>query len=504
MKIASLQGPPRAVGSDVSWVADWLRELGIEPGQRVLVCDQNCPELVFTLLALILTDCSIVLVDDSVNRDTLHHMVKSSTPDALLAHAPTHLAPLVAPPPSAWDWFNGLVEKPQNLVLENRLSKGRDPKREDFAAVSTFASWADSLPWARREDALILFTSGSSGHPKGVVRSGTALMANIVSTKSVMGYNPDDVMLSLVPVTHQYGFSMALLAWLTGCTLALGNPSRPVESLKIISKMCDITVVDAAPSHYETLIRAQTVDDRFCASVRMWCVGGAPCPETLQQHFLQRFGKPLLDGYGMTELGNISLSTSDNSRGVGRPIPGVEVRIVDTSESGRVCSPGVQGRVLVRSEHSFHRYLDEEISQPLETWFDTEDLGLLDDDGTLHILGRIGAVHRHGHTLHLAGLESRLREHGLTAVFVATTSQHRNEKNVAGNAHLVAFVQGTEPRHLKQAVRDSLPRFAWPNVIYVLNQLPLLSNGKVDRAALSQWACGEDISDLNTKITFSG
>lgn len=465
MKLATLDTDPTPIAPAIGQAVAHLRAVGIEPGDRVLVCDENSPELVIALLALVQIDCSIVLADDSVDQSSLHHMVDVAAPKAVLARSTASLAPITTSPPSSWALFSTSPEPP--------------------AAVAEKASgWDASLPWIQREDALVLFTSGSSGQAKGVVRSGRAMMSNIEATHKVMGYRPDDVLLSLVPVTHQYGFSIALLAWLTSCTLALGHPSRPVESLRAMTQRCDVTVVDGAPSHYEALLTARTEDPSAGAQVRMWCVGGAPCSASLRNRFAEMFGEPLLDGYGMTELGNIALGTSDSPEGVGLPIPGVEVKVMDTTSPERECTPGRPGRLLVRSRHAFHRYLHEESPQPRDDWFDTEDLGWKAEDGTLHVVGRLGAVHRHGHTLHLAGLEAQLREHGLNAVLIAIDADETGETPQT-DARLLAYVEGTDQRALKREVRDSLPRFAWPNSITVLERFPLLPNGKVDRTALT-------------------
>lgn len=491
MKIATIDAPPRPMDPDVTGATRRLELLGIRPGHRVLVCDQSGPELVAALFALVLLDCSIVLADDSVDESTLRHMVDCASPDVVLARCPADWAAQVAPPPSEWGSTLALLRAKEGAPTQSGPSScSSSADCQPSAHVDSLPPWSESLSWARREDALILFTSGSSGRPKGVVRSGASMLANISATREAMGYRSDDVLLTLVPATHQYGFSVALLAWFTECTLALGHPARPEESLSAISRICDITVVDAAPSHYEALLAARHGQSDLTQRIRMWCVGGAPCPDSLRRRFHEAFGLPLLDGYGMTELGNIALGTPRNPEGVGQALPGVEVRVVAHSDPGQECAPGVHGRVLVRSDHAFHRYLHGPAPELLDSWFDTQDLGWLDHDGTLHIIGRVGAVHRHGHTLHLAGLESKLQEHGLTAVLVAIDDANLDSAT-AGDARLVAFVQGSDSRQLKRMVRESLPRFAWPNSIIVLGRLPLLSNGKIDRVALSRGLDGE-------------
>lgn len=467
MKIALPGQRPVDITPAVQRARARLRNLGAVAGSRVLISDESGPPLVATLLALVAEDCSIALVDHHLDEASLRHVLDQSAPDLILGRLPHGLVPVYRPP-SEW-------------MLDIEGTAPLEPRDNNVAPGTEHGGAALTGPWSRREDALILFTSGSSGIPKGVVRSGRAVVQNTRATQQAMGYRPEDVLLPLIPVTHQYGFSVVLLAWEAGATLVLGNPMRAVDSLREASVVQAVTVVDAAPSHYQAILEAQIQDRQLGADVRLWCVGGAPCPAAVRDGVFQAFGRPLLDGYGMTEMGNIALGTEDHPHGAGRPLEGVKVRVVDPVAPDRDRACGVPGRILVRSTQGFHRYLHQDGSRELLAWFDTGDIGHLDEHGCLHLMGRDGAVHRNGNTLHLAGLEQQLSDRGLETVLVVTDCPRTG-------ARLTAFVHGQAPGGIKRRVRAGLPQYAWPNRVQVMAEFPVLANGKVDRAALLRLA----------------
>lgn len=456
MRICQAGQEPRPAAPLVAAARARLQALGARAGQRVLVVDTHSEQLVVTLIALVLQDCSIVLADDTVDPTTLRHIVDTTQPNLLIGNLPKSIRHADDAPPSSWTL----------------------PECADAGMGDLPHGRAELGPWRDREDALILFTSGSSGRPKGVVRSGGAMLGNIWATGQAMRYRGDDVFLPLVPVSHQYGFSMALLAWAHAATFVVGNPSRAVDSLQRAARAQSVTVVDAAPAHYEALLQARIADPRFGADVRMWCVGGAPCSSHLKERVASAFGSPLLDGYGMTEMGNLALGTLEDPSGVGRVIDGAQVRIMDPQAPQRQCATGQPGRIWARSIHGFSRYLHEKTTRGPDDWFDTGDLGYFAADGSLHVVGRDGAVHRNGHTLHLAGLEGQLAAAGILAVLVPVPS-------LQDDTYLLAFVRGDEPKEMKRRIRQSLPQYAWPNRTVVLHRFELLPNGKIDRAALA-------------------
>jgi len=441
-----------------------LGRRGITALDRVLVCDESTPETALVVLALMGTGASVVLIDPGL-------------PPAEVAAIATRSACTVA------------VTAPSRASARDRRDLGSseglvaavEGRRECACGVERSAL-LDT--WAGRDDALVLWTSGSSGRPRGVVRSGASVLANVSATVEAMGYRADDVLLPLLPISHQYGFSLVVAWWLVGCTLVLGNHRRPVKTLAD-ARSLGITVVDAAPSVIDDVLRA--VEARglgeVAPRVRMWCVGGSPLRASLARRFLAETGQTLLDGYGSTELGNVSLATLDRPEGLGRLLPGVAVAI--RRPDGSPADAGETGELWIRSDHAFTATLDDE--RPVEVedgWYRTGDIGSRDAAGVLRVIGRAGAVHRGGFTVYGSHLEDRADEAGIPLTLIALPDERRG-------AHLTAFIEDHGPgtrTDWAERLRAVLPRHEWPNRVVVVPDLPRLGNGKVDRARLTHLA----------------
>lgn len=287
-----------------------LREHGVGPGERVMLHGENSAGYVVTLLALAQLDASVVLVDHCQSWAEVRAAAGRAGARWLLH--PAGEGPPDPPTPGL-----AITSYPAEFAA-------------GCASTGVAPSVADNLDaWSRRPDAVIMWSSGTSGAPKGVVKSGRAILYNTIDTQRVIGYRPDDVLAPWLPFSHQYGMSLLLLWWLTGATL-LVTPYRRLNQAVDEAVRYRATVVDAPPSTYYTLL--QIINRRpglaaRLAGVRLWGVGGAPLPVPLAATFRNRFGKPLLDGYGLTETGNVALATPDNPVGCGRPLPEVTVRV---------------------------------------------------------------------------------------------------------------------------------------------------------------------------------
>jgi acyl-coenzyme A synthetase/AMP-(fatty) acid ligase len=193
-------------------------------------------------------------------------------------------------------------------------------------------------------------------------------------------------------------------------------------------------------------------------------------------------GGVLLDGYGMTETGNIALATPQRPTGCGPPLPGVDVRIV--SSGGRRLPPGAAGGISVRTPGRMEGYLrvDGTVATPRE-WLDTGDLGHLDPHGNLHVHGRRNAVHRLGMTIYPEELERRAEAHGAAVKVIALDDERRG-------CALVFFVRDTrhDARTWRHRFRELLQPFERPSDVVVLAEFPVGETGKVDTAALRRHA----------------
>ncbi|WP_330239810.1 class I adenylate-forming enzyme family protein [Streptomyces sp. NBC_00525] len=436
-----------------------LRGRGVRSGDRVLVRGDNSLDYVVTLLALVHLDTSLVPVD---------HRTSPADVSAMAARCDAR-------------WLVGDGTRPDRIPAERVLAPQvlAAAQAEDASAAADI----DLEPWFRRRDALVLSSSGTTGRPKGIVKSGPAVRDNTLRTIEAMGYRPDDVLAPLLPFSHQYGLSVVLVWWLARCTLLI-TPYQRLDLAVGQAAAGGATAVDAAPSTYHTLLQVvrRRPDVRAgLAGVRIWGVGGAPLPRPLADTFRETMGRPLLDGYGLTELGNVALATPEFPVGCGRALPGVGLRVV--RPDGTLARPGEPGEIEVRSPGLMECYLaaDGALDPVVDTgWYPTADLGHLDAEGNLHVHGRNRAVHRLGFTLYPESLERKAELCGRPVKVVAAQDVRRG----ASLHFVVADPDGGEPRDWRRRLAPHLADYEQPNSVHVIREFPLGTNGKVDTAAL--------------------
>jgi acyl-CoA synthetase (AMP-forming)/AMP-acid ligase II len=450
-------------------IAAVLRGRGIRPGDRVLLKAGNSVAYVATLFALMHIEASIVLVDPQERAEETRFIASQ-------AGAALCLVDDDAPVLDGGDHvylYQLCVAAVDRTPTERRL---------DFGG------------WGERPDGLIMWSSGSTGSPKGVVKSGRTFLRNLQRNAEHMGHRAGDVLLPLLPFSHQYGLSMVLIAWLARCSLVIA-PYRRLDRALRMAGQAGATVVDATPATYRSILnlvdRKPALGEGLHA-VRMLCAGAAPLDPTLVTRSLRTFGRPLLDSYGSTEMGNVTFATTDNPVGCGLAVDGLEVRIIRDGATGIdagadvVAQPGEAGEILVRSPDMMAGYLGlDGAVTPVELhggWFRTNDLGYLDERGNLFVLGRKLAVQRLGFVLHPEVIEHRLAAAGCSVKIVSAPDERRGTQ--------LTFVVEDEQRrpapHWRQRICEALAPYEHPNRVVVVERFPLNHNGKPDRKQLEQ------------------
>lgn len=236
--------------------------------------------------------------------------------------------------------------------------------------------------------ATILYTSGTTGQPKGVMLTQENLASNTLAVLEAMQHRPDDVRLAILPLSHIFARTCDAYTWLAvGCELAQAeNRTTVLDDCQAIRP----TVLNAVPYFFERILKvlhdrqdtsAEALRALLGGRIEHCCSGGAALPGYVFDFFAQR-GIPILQGYGLTESSPVISvsSTSVYRRGaVGRPIPGIEVRLAE------------DGEILTRGPHvmaGYYKLPDETSSVLREGWLYTGDLGQFDSDGYLYITGR--------------------------------------------------------------------------------------------------------------------
>ena len=334
--------------------------------------------------------------------------------------------------------------------------------------------------------ALILYTSGSTGQPRGAVLSHAALRAaNESWAGPVMRLTPQEVVLAVLPLAHSFGLNGALLApLLAGATVALCERFVPEAALRAISRH-GVTVLPAVATMFQRMLELPELSRAACSTLRIAVSGAAPCPWELAEAWRLRTGVRIVRGYGMTELfrpiSYLADDPADLEDAIGRPVPGVEVRVVD--EDGRPLGAGEPGELWIRTPAAMDGYLraEEDTRAVLrDGWFRTGDLGTVSTGGFVSVVGRKkDLILRGGYSVAPGEVEAALMAHPSVAeaAVIGTPDAVLGEEIAA----FVILRPGAcvDAPELVEFCRERLATFKYPRRVSIVTELPRSVTGKV-------------------------
>ncbi len=391
----------------------------------------------------------------------------------------------------------GLLPLEEVMTRIGPIDKLRAWLKARLAPARLFNAPADA-------EATIIFSSGSTGDPKGVILTHGNIITNIEAMASVMRLTPQDNLCAALPFFHSLGFSGTLwLPLLSG--FSASYHSSPLDGAKIAEVVRNhrSTLLLATPTFLLGYLRRAKPED--FASLRLVVTGAEKLKERVADAFEKKFGLRPLEGYGATELAPVAaLSVPDTHIGgvrqigakagsVGRPLPGIAVRIVDP-ETGSALPPGNDGLILVKGSNVMASYLNrpEATAEVLrDGWYRTGDLGHVDNEGFLFITDRLARFSKIGGEMvpHLAVEETLLAAISSTEPAIAVTAipdEKKGEKLVVIHTPVAGALE-TLRRTLECS---SLPNLWRPNrdAYIEVDELPLLGSGKLDLGRLRKIA----------------
>jgi long-chain-fatty-acid--[acyl-carrier-protein] ligase len=342
------------------------------------------------------------------------------------------------------------------------------------------------------DQAVLLFTSGTESEPKGVPLSHENILSNERAAFDAIDFYSDDISFGILPPFHAYGFSTSgLMGLLSGIRSAFyPNPTDGKGLAKEFSRW-GVTVMSGAPSFIKGMLKVASKEQ---LKTMRYCVTGAEKAPPELFELMAKVGKEqcLLEGYGVTECGPILTANRPGKprKGVGSPLPGVDLIVVHP-ETHQKLPQGVDGLVLARGPNIFKGYLNPGLASPFitvegEKWYNTGDIGTLDEENRLTISGRLKRfIKVGGEMISLLALESTLlhaaprrgwpiRDEGPTLAVIA-------QEDSAGKSNLVAITTfAADLDEVNQTLRDegysNLVRFS---EIFQVDQIPVMGTGKI-------------------------
>jgi malonyl-CoA/methylmalonyl-CoA synthetase len=357
-------------------LARYLTDLGVETGDRVSVQVEKSPEALWLYLACLRGGFVFHPLNTAYQAGELEFFLRDAEPTVFVcdpAGIPDNLALATA---AGVDHVLSLDANGGGTLIEQ--------SRDCIADFAPVTSERDDL-------AALLYSSGTTGVPKGIMLTHNNLLANTRSLVGAWGFTDADRLLHALPIFHVHGLFVAI-----GCVLMSGASMRWLAAYKastVLDLIPECTVMMGVPTYYTRLLSDQRLSTELCADMRLFISGSAPLLEETFQEFEARTGHCILERYGMSET---NMNTSNPLAGarkpgtVGPPLPGVEVRIVD--DEGKPAPATEIGNIQVRGENVFLGYwkLPEKTAEDFidDGWFNTGDKGRIADDGYVSIIGR--------------------------------------------------------------------------------------------------------------------
>lgn len=345
--------------------------------------------------------------------------------------------------------------------------------------------------------AMILYTSGTTSKPKGVVTTHANIESQIETLTTAWAWQADDHILNVLPLHHVHGIinAMSCAFWVGACCEFL--PKFDVE--KVWQKFCSntLTLFMAVPTIYFKLIAhweavAETERTQMSASfkdMRLMVSGSAALPVSVLEKWQSITGHTLLERYGMTEIGMALSNSYEGERRaghVGLPLPGVEMRLVDNDN--REVEAGTQGEIQIKGKSVFLEYWNKpEATQAAFTedaWFKTGDIAVW-NDGSYKILGRdsVDIIKSGGYKISALEIEEVLRQHSDVKECAVVGIPDQEWGEIVG-ASLIVNNESVDFDELKMWLKTKLPQYKVPRRFIIQNELPRNTLGKVTKKPL--------------------
>ena len=463
-------------------LAELLLTLGVRAGDRVMVVAENCATLVAVLLAVSSVGAWVVIVNARLSPREI---------DAIRAHCmPRRVLYLGDDSADA--------RHHAERVQATRLSLGR------WGTISVSSLDERSVPEpvtgnAGQQVAALLYTTGTTGEPKAVMLTHANLLFIARVSAELRRLSPEDRVYGLLPISHVYGLASVCLGTLrAGASLHLQPRFSPGAMAQFLVEK-SITVCQGVPAMYAKFLehlKARGIDFKAPA-LRFIYVGGSALTPALKRAVEERFGLTLHNGYGLTEAApTLTQTRHDEPRrdcSVGRALPGVELRIVDTD--GNDVAPGNPGELWARGPNIMKGYYrdPEATARAIKPggWLATGDIARQGDDGAYFIEGRLKElIIRSGFNVNPVEVENVLNTHpDVTQCAVVGRKTDDDDEEV------VAFVEltpgaATTPQALRDFAAGLLAAYKVPSEIITMGALPAAANGKVLKGRLAQIARG--------------
>ncbi len=459
--------------SRVAQMSRFLSDLGIDKGERVAVQVDKSAQALILYLACVRAGFIYLPLNSAYQARELEYFIEDAEPAVVVCRS-EDLA---------------TIEKlSQPLGVRHVYDLDAEGDGSLTQACAGSAAQFDTVVSADDDIACILYTSGTTGHPKGAMITHHNLTSNGLKLHRAWGFTPGDVLLHALPIFHVHGIFVA-------CGTALLNASRMIflsgfNADTVIERLPDATVFMGVPTFYVRLLAHEKFNRDVCRNIRLFTAGSAPLLSQTFEEFEQRTGHSIVERYGMTETEMTTSNPYDGERKcgtVGMPLEGIEIKIVDND--GQICAKGENGELLVRGDNVFKGYWrkpEKTAEEFVDGWFKTGDIASIGDDGYVRISGRSkDLIISGGYNVYPKEIEICIDElDGISESAVIGVDDA--DFGEAVTAVVVAGAGGIDEATVIAHVKSQLANFKVPKRVHIVDSLPRNTMGKVQKNILRE------------------
>ncbi|MEX2557070.1 MAG: long-chain fatty acid--CoA ligase [Actinomycetota bacterium] len=466
---------------EIERAAGGFAALGIRPGDRVGVLVHNVPQFIYAYQGLARAGAVTI---------PLNTMYTADEVSFILADADARAVVVSEPLVGTVDGIRDTLAMLEHVVVAGSAAPVGAMTWEQMLGraagdVPAFDPSPDDL-------AVLAYTSGTTGRPKGAMLTHANLLANMdqMSQAQLLAEAEDDVVLLALPMFHIYALNVILgLTMRAGATAVLMERFDAVGSLEAVERH-GVTVLFGAPPMFIAWLNTPGVERYDLSKVRLAVSGAAPLPGAVLEDFRRKLGITIWEGYGLTETapGVTSNAMGEEAKpgSIGKALPGVEVRIIDAS--GDDVEDGDPGEILVRGPNVFRGYWrqDEATSEVIrDGWFHTGDVGYADSDGYIFLVDRKkDLIIVSGFNVYPREVEDAIFRHPKVAEAAVVGIPHPYTGEAVKAFVVLKPGESTTEEEILEFCRRSLARFKCPQVVEFVKELPHLPTGKVLRRLL--------------------
>jgi len=450
-----------------SRVAGMLRERGVGPGDPVGIMLPNVAEFAVVYYGVLRAGAVVVPMNPLLKAREVSYYLGDSGARLIFA----------------WHGFAGEAQAGAQQAGAEAVVV--DPAT--FPGLVAAAAPDDGVAGREGDDtAVILYTSGTTGSPKGaeLTHANLARNAEVVRT-DLFRLTPDDVIFGGLPLFHAFGQTCALnTAVATGACVTLLPRFTPGQALEILAAH-RVSVFEGVPTMYVALLGHPGREAYDTSALRLAVSGGAALPVEVLRGFEEAFGCQVLEGYGLSETSPVaSFNHPDRPRkpgSIGTPIRGVQMRVVD--KEGNEVPQGDVGEIVIRGHNlmkGYWRRPEDTANAVPDGWFRTGDMGRVDADGYYEIVDRKkDMIIRGGYNVYPREIEEVLYEHPAVAEAAVIGLPHPALGEEVGAAVVLKPGAGITADELRDHVKSQVAAYKYPRAVWIVDELPKGATGKI-------------------------